>query len=68
MYHTQPRFLLTPTFHQTVSKGITDVIKEKCKVMVQVTIGQINDQGVKITNCCLWDTATDNYTTVSFQK
>ena len=66
-----------PTLHQTLSKGIADKIKEQCKtamnvprykIMVQVTIGQMKDQGIKITSRCLWDTTTDNYATVSFQN
>ena len=38
------------------------------KVIVQVTIGQMKDQGVKITSRSLWDTLTDNYVTVCFQN
>ena len=38
------------------------------KIIVQVTIGQMKDQGVKITSRSLWDTSTDNYATVSFQN
>ena len=62
---------------ENLSKDIADKIKERCKqslniprykILVQVTIGQMKDQGVKITSRCLWDTATDNYATVSFQN
>ena len=62
---------------ETLSKDIADKIKEKCKstmdiprykIVVQVTIGQMKDQGVKITSRCLWDTTTDNYATVSYQN
>ena len=62
---------------ENLSKDIADMIKERCiqslnipryKILVQVTIGQMKDQGVKITSRCLWDTATDNYATVSFQN
>ncbi|KAL3815483.1 hypothetical protein ACHAXA_000720, partial [Cyclostephanos tholiformis] len=62
---------------ETLSKSIADKIKEQCKtsmniprykIIVQVTIGQMKDQGIKITSRCLWDTATDNYASVSFQK
>ena len=62
---------------ENLSKDVADKIKEKCKqslniprckILVQVTIGQMKDQGVKITSRCLWDTATDNYATVSFQN
>ena len=66
-----------PLFIKKLSKGIADKIKEQCKtamnvprykIMVQVTIGQMKDQGIKITSRCLWDTTTDNYATVSFQN
>ena len=62
---------------EALSKDIADKIKEKCKtslnmprykIIVQVTIGQMKEQGVKLTSRCLWDTATDNYATVSFQN
>ena len=57
--------------------SIADKIKEKCKlelniprykIVVQVTTGQMKDQGATVTSRCLWDTATDNYATVNFQN
>jgi hypothetical protein len=63
--------------YQALSKDIADKIKDKCiatlnipryKIVVQVTIGQMKDQGVTITSRCLWDTATDNYATARFQN
>jgi hypothetical protein len=62
---------------EKLSKDIADKIKEKIKVtfniprfklITQVTIGQKKDQGVRITSRCLWDTATDNYSTATFQN
>jgi len=62
---------------ESLSKDIADKIKEECKssmniprykIIVQVTIGQMKDQGVKITSRSLWDTSTDNYATVCFQN
>ena len=62
---------------ESLSKDVADKIKEKCKasldiprykIVVQVTIGQMNNQGVKIPSRCLWDTATDNYASVSFRN
>jgi tctex1 domain-containing protein 2 len=51
------------------SLNIADTIRERVrqlnipryKVIVQVTIGQMLDQGVRVASRCLWDTATDNY-------
>ena len=62
---------------EELSKDIADSIKERCKkelnlprykLIVQVTIGQRKDQGVRITSRCLWDTSTDNYASVNFQN
>ena len=62
---------------ETLSKEIVNKIKEKCrsslhipryKIIVQVTIGQMKDQGVCITSRCLWATATDNYASASYQN
>jgi tctex1 domain-containing protein 2 len=51
------------------SLNIADTIRDRVrqlnipryKVIVQVTIGQMLDQGVRVASRCLWDTATDNY-------
>jgi hypothetical protein len=37
------------------------------KVVVQVTIGEVKDQGVRVTSRCLWDTGTDNYASMSYK-
>lgn len=77
LYPTKISCAFASSPHQTLSKGIADKIKEQCitmmnipryKIIVQVTIGQMKDQGVKITSRCLWDTTTDNYATVSFRN
>jgi len=38
------------------------------KVVVQCTVGELKDQGVRIASRCLWDTANDNYTSVSYKN
>ncbi|KAL7470205.1 hypothetical protein ACHAXS_010438 [Conticribra weissflogii] len=62
---------------ESLTKEITDRIKQKCKaelhiprykIIVQVTIGQMKNQGVSISSRCLWDTATDNYASAKFQN
>jgi len=53
-----------------ISDQIKNEVKKlsipRYKIVVQVTIGQMKDQGVRIASRCLWDTATDNYTSFSF--
>ena len=36
------------------------------KIIVQVTIGELKDQGIRVASRCLWDVSTDNYTSVSY--
>jgi uncharacterized UPF0146 family protein len=36
------------------------------KVIVQTTIGQLKDQGVRVASRCLWDPNFDNYASTSF--
>ena len=43
-------------------------LAKRYKLVVQVTLGQRKDQGVRITSRCLWDTQTDNYATCSYKN
>lgn len=36
------------------------------KIIVQTTIGELKDQGIRVASRCLWDVSTDNYTSVSY--
>lgn len=52
---------------------IKAAVKTECnvpryKIVVQVTIGQMRDQGVRVTSRCLWDITTDNYASISYQN
>lgn len=54
--------------------NIADEIKEKVKLMgfdrfklvCLVTVGKLNNQGVRVASRCLWDTTTDRMATSSF--
>lgn len=62
---------------EDLTKDLADKIKNEIKlklnlprykIIVQVTVGQRKDQGVRITSRCLWDTSTDNYASVNYQN
>lgn len=36
------------------------------KVVIQTTIGQMCDQGIRVASRCLWDLTTDNYSAVNY--
>lgn len=56
-----------------ISEEIKARVKSECnipryKVVVQVTLGQMKDQGVRVASRCLWDTSTDNYASTRYQN
>ena len=62
---------------EALSKSLTEKIRTKCKeslniprykLVIQVTIGQMKDQGVYITSRSLWNTFHDNYASVTFKN
>ena len=58
------------TNHQSPKQNVLKY-QEKCeipryKIIVQVTLGQMKDQGVRVASRALWDTATDNYASVEY--
>ncbi len=38
------------------------------KIVVQVIIGEMKDQGVRVASKCLWDADSDNYASYSFRN
>lgn len=42
--------------------------KSRFKIVVQTTIGQLRDQGIRIASRCLWDPNTDNYASVKYSN
>ncbi|CAM9140003.1 unnamed protein product [Ascophyllum nodosum] len=51
-----------------IREGIKTLKVPRYKIVVQVTTGEMKDQGVRVASRCLWDTATDNYASVQFRN
>uniref|UniRef100_A0A7S3HL07 Dynein light chain n=1 Tax=Spumella elongata TaxID=89044 RepID=A0A7S3HL07_9STRA len=53
-----------------VREAVTESMgpNSRYKVVVQTTIGQMRDQGIRIASRCLWDPTTDNYASCSFSN
>jgi hypothetical protein len=56
-----------------ICENIKKRVKEEChipryKIIVQVTTGEMKDQGARVASRSLWDTQTDNYASSSFQN
>ena len=50
----------------SIKSEIKCLMVPRYKIVVQVTIGQMKDQGVSVASRCLWDITFDNYTSVNF--
>jgi tctex1 domain-containing protein 2 len=37
-------------------------------VVVQVTLGDMREQGIRVASRCLWDPSTDNYASAAFKN
>ncbi|XP_072130739.1 dynein light chain Tctex-type 5 [Mobula birostris] len=47
---------------------VKDINAPRYKLVCNVVLGQLNDQGMQIVSRCLWDTSTDNYVTATFKN
>jgi hypothetical protein len=52
-----------------VREKVTESLgKTRYKVVVQTTIGQHRDQGIRVASRCLWDPTTDNYASCNYSN
>lgn len=59
------RFLL-PSIADEIKEKVKLLGFERFKLVCLVTIGKLNNQGVRVASRCLWDTETDRMATSSF--
>jgi len=50
------------------SRNRADLALKRYKYVVQVTLGEVKKQGVRIASRCLWDTNNDNHSSYSFKN
>mmetsp|Transcript_8485 Transcript_8485/g.17012 ORF Transcript_8485/g.17012 Transcript_8485/m.17012 type:complete len:133 (+) Transcript_8485:36-434(+) len=53
---------------ENIKTRVKDLNIPRYKIVVQATIGELRDQGVRVASRSLWDTATDNYASCSFRN
>ena len=70
--HTRMHAFMHSYIHKYIHKYMVVVRLEistpRYKIIVQVTLGEMKDQGVRSTSRCLWDPSTDNYASSSFKN
>jgi hypothetical protein len=47
---------------------IENLSRSRFKIVVQTTIGQLKDQGIRVASRCLWDANTDNYASCQYSN
>ncbi len=75
-----PPFVALRYTNSTVRANCEDIcetikkrVKEECyipryKLVCQVALGEMKDQGVRVTSRCLWDPDSDNYASAYFKN
>ena len=58
--------LLLPSIADEIKEKVKVLGFERFKIVCLVTIGKLNNQGVRVASRCLWDTETDRMATSSF--
>lgn len=58
---------LSISIRELVRRGPGDSKNSRYKLLVQVVIGELKGQGVRIMSQCLWDEKLDNYADATFQ-
>ena len=56
------------TLCEIIKGRVKELKYERYKIVVMVTIGQLNDQGVRMGSRCCWDAALDTFATGSFKN
>lgn len=55
--------IISDKIRESVNESLEN---SRFKIIVQTTIGQMRDQGIRIASRCLWDPTTDNYASCSY--
>jgi hypothetical protein len=59
---------LAISIRKLLKQGTGDARMKRYKLLIQVVIGELKGQGIRIMSQCLWDEKLDNYTDCTFQK
>uniref|UniRef100_A0A7S1G226 Dynein light chain n=1 Tax=Bicosoecida sp. CB-2014 TaxID=1486930 RepID=A0A7S1G226_9STRA len=53
---------------EEIKRRVKELNVPRYKIIVQVTLGEVKSQGVRVASRCLWDTDTDNYCSYSHKS
>ena len=54
---------------ERIKQTVRSTLKiQRYKVLVQVTLGELREQGIRVASRCLWDPSNDNYASAAFKN
>ncbi|KAM9500462.1 dynein light chain Tctex-type 5 [Clarias gariepinus] len=59
---------MTKTIAEVVKARVKDLMIPRYKIIVMISIGQLVEQNMRMASRCLWDAATDTFSTYSFKN
>lgn len=61
-------FGVTPLLLQVVKARVKDLMIPRYKIIVMISIGQLAEQNVRMASRCLWDAASDTFSSYTFKN
>ncbi|XP_013407908.1 tctex1 domain-containing protein 1-B [Lingula anatina] len=59
---------MTKTISEVVKARVKELMIPRFKIICLVTIGQLKDQGCRVSSRCLWDPSNDTYASYEFRN
>ncbi|XP_039591826.1 dynein light chain Tctex-type 5 [Polypterus senegalus] len=59
---------MTKTISEVVKARVKDLMIPRYKIIVLINIGQLNEQNMKFGSRCLWDPASDTFSSFTFKN
>ncbi|KAK2860826.1 hypothetical protein Q7C36_004992 [Tachysurus vachellii] len=59
---------MTKTISEVVKARVKDLMIPRYKIIVMISIGQLAEQNVRMASRCVWDAATDTFSSYAFKN
>ncbi|KAJ8390426.1 hypothetical protein AAFF_G00103610 [Aldrovandia affinis] len=59
---------MTKTISEVIKARVKELMIPRYKIIVQINIGQLNDQNMRIGSRCLWDPVNDTFSSHAFKN
>ncbi|MBN3302226.1 TC1DA protein, partial [Amia calva] len=59
---------MTKTISEVIKARVKDLMIPRYKIIVLISIGQLNEQNMRVGSRCLWDPTNDTFSSYSFRN